>query len=100
MRIFVPKEVAGEERVALVPAMAKKLVELGAELEVEAGLGATLGLSDDEYTAAGATVAADRGRALAAAEMVLRLGLPPAAEIQQLKSGCIHVSYLDPFNQG
>ncbi len=100
MRIFVPKEVAGEERVALVPATAKKLVELGAELEVEAGLGATLGLSDDEYTAAGATVAADRGRALAAAEMVLRLGLPPAAEIKQLKSGCIHVSYLDPFNQG
>ena len=31
--------------------------------------------------------------------MVLRLRKPEMDEISQLKAGCIHVSYLDPFNE-
>src|SRR3954452_5848529 len=99
MRIFVPRETSrAETRAAVVPATAAKLVKLGAEVVVEAGLGAPGHFSDDEYRKASAVIAPDRGAALATADMVLRLGKPPADEIARLRRGCIHISYLDPFN--
>ncbi|MDA0990889.1 MAG: NAD(P)(+) transhydrogenase (Re/Si-specific) subunit alpha, partial [Verrucomicrobia bacterium] len=40
MKIFVPKETAvGETRVPVIPDSVKKLVGLGAEVEVESGIG-------------------------------------------------------------
>ena len=99
MQIFVPKETTrGESRVPLVPATAGKLVTLGARIEVEAGLGASVGHADGEYSAAGAQISADREASLAAADIVLRLNKPPREEIRLLRPGAIHISYLDPFN--
>ena len=64
MRIGVPKETApGERRVALVPESAKKLIQAGYEVAVEAGAGTSAGYPDAAYREAGATVAADRSRA-------------------------------------
>ncbi len=100
MRILFPKEThPAETRVAAVPATVAKLVRLGAEVEVETGLGATVHFSDADFRAAGATIAADRTAALAAADVVLRLRRPPEDEIARMRRGCIHVSYLDPFNE-
>jgi NAD(P) transhydrogenase subunit alpha len=99
MRIFIPKETASAEtRVPIVPATAAKLVKLGAEVEVESGLGSSIYASDEDYRAAGASISLERNPSLRAAEMVLRLRKPPAEEVRLLKSGCIHISYLDPFN--
>jgi len=40
MQIFVPRETYnGEKRVALVPSVAQKLVQAGAQITVEKGLG-------------------------------------------------------------
>ena len=61
------------------------------------GLGS--GFSDEEYTDAGATVIADRNTVLSSADIILRISKPTLDEIGQMKSGCIHVSYLDPFNE-
>jgi len=100
MQIFVAKESNPREtRIAIVPATVAKLVKLGAEVRIEAGLGQSIYFSDGDYTAAGAAIVADRQAGLAAADVVLRLGKPPENEIDSLKSGCIHVSYLDPFNE-
>lgn len=100
MNIVVLRETfSGERRVPLIPASAEKLVKLGAQLQVEAGLGMTIGLADEAYTKVGAIVFADRSVALAQADMVLRLRKPEAEDIPRLKKGCIHVSYLDPFNE-
>ena len=100
MRILFPKENhPAETRAAAVPPTVAKLVKLGAEVEVESGLGATVHFSDADYRAGGATIITDRAAALAAADAVLRLGKPPGEEIARLKRGCIHVSYLDPFNE-
>ena len=50
MRIFVPKEtLPGETRVPLVPATAARLVKLGAEVEAQADLGATIRCPDADY---------------------------------------------------
>jgi proton-translocating NAD(P)+ transhydrogenase subunit alpha len=100
MKIAVPKEThPGETRTPMTPASAAKLVKLGAQVEAEAGLGIAAGFSDAEYTAAGAVLVADRKTLLGSADMVLRLRKPPVEEIPLLKAGCVHASYLDPFNE-
>jgi len=101
MQLFVPREThLGERRVPIVPATVKKLVGRGAQITVEAGIGETARISDGDYDAAGATVTSDLDSAFAAADMVLRLRKPKATDISKLKAGCIHVSFLDPFNEG
>jgi NAD(P) transhydrogenase subunit alpha len=100
MRIFVPKEIhPGESRAALVPGTVAKLTRLGAEVEIEQGLGVSISCAENEYEGAGAKLSSDRHQSLAGADMVLRVRKPPSKEIGLLKEGCIHVSLLDPFNE-
>lgn len=100
MRLAIPREThPGENRASVTPETVKKLTRLGAEIVIEAGLGVGAGYSDADYTAEGATVETDRDALLGSAEMVLRLRKPELDEIAKLKPGCIHVSYLDPFNE-
>ncbi len=100
MNVVVLGEVGtGDPRVALMPGDAAKLVELGASLQVEAGLGTSIGFADSVYTEAGATVSSDRAALLKEADLVLRLGKPSAEDAALMKRGCIHVSYLDPFRE-
>ena len=96
--IFVPKEIwPGEMRTSMVPDTVRKLTQSGAKVEIESGLGDTIGLSDATYTDAGATITSNRDASLGQADMVIRLRQPGAEDIAKLKKGCIHVSYLDPF---
>ena len=100
MRISVPRETyPGENRVPVTPETAKKLIRLGADLVVEAGLGERTGFSDQEYQDAGATISSDREALFTQADMLLRLRKPSQDEIALMKEGCVHVSYLDPFNE-
>lgn len=99
MNIFVAKEThSGETRVPVIPATAEKLIKLGASVTIERGLGATLGLPDEAYTKVGATVAG-LADGQAAADIILRLRKPSAESLAGAKSGVIHISYLDPFNE-
>ncbi len=98
MLIGVPKETwPGEKRTALVPANVKKLVKMGIDVCVEAGAGAGSRLADGEYEDAGARIT-DRASALAA-DIVLRVRQPDVGDISQLKQDCLHISFLDPFNE-
>jgi NAD(P) transhydrogenase subunit alpha len=58
-----------------------------------------VGFDDSIYAELGAEIVADRAALLGSADMVLRLRKPEPDEIGMMKSGCIHVSYLDPFNE-
>ena len=75
------------------------MVTLGAEVEVEQGLGATLHYPDRDYESAGAKISRDRLRSLAEADMLLRLQKPPLSEVDILRKGCIHASFLNPFSE-
>ncbi len=100
MRIVIPKEThPGENRVPITPDTAKKLCRMGAELVIEAGLGAGSGFTDAEYVEAGATVNPHRDELISSADVLLRLRKPELDEIKLMKRGCIHISYLDPFNE-
>jgi NAD(P) transhydrogenase subunit alpha len=99
MNIFVPREKdVNETRVPLLPADCGKLVKLGADVEVEAGLGRTIDIPNEAYEEAGAKVSEDRKASLSGAQIVLRMSVPEKQDIQDLSIGCIHVSFLDPFN--
>jgi len=99
MKVFVPREKDVEEtRVSLLPADCDKLVKLGADVEIEAGLGRAINIVDLEYKDAGVKVSDDRKASLSEAQIVLRMNAPESEDIRNLCAGCIHISLLDPFN--
>jgi len=99
MKLFVPKENNPEEtRVPLIPKDAGKVIKLGAIVEVEAGIGKTINIPDEEYEKVGARISNDRKKSMSKAEMVLRLSVPDIEDVQSLSEGCIHVSHMDPFH--
>lgn len=100
MNISIPKENSTvETRVPVLPSTVEKLVKKGAVISVEAGIGATLGITDEEYTKAGAAVEKVRKKLLASGDIVLRLRKPETKELSLMKKGAISISYLDPFNE-
>jgi NAD(P) transhydrogenase subunit alpha len=100
MNLAVPREVhPGEVRVALIPEHVAKLVKAGADVVIESGLGQTLRIVDEKYTEAGASVVADHNQLIQNADVVLRIRKPLPEEVEQMKSGCIYISLLDPFNE-
>lgn len=100
MKIAVMREVhEGETRVPMIPASIDKLVKMGAEVTVEAGIGQSCRIEDSAYADAGASISQDRAALLQSSDIILRLRKPPIEEISMMKKGAIHVSYLDPFNE-
>ena len=100
MQIGIHKEThPGENRVPIIPDTVKKLCHLGAEVVIEEGLGLGSGFKDKEYIEAGASINPDRTAVLSNSDILLRLRKPDLAEVAFMKSGCIHISYLDPFNE-
>ncbi len=95
MRIAVPKEIKNHEyRVGLTPASVRELVNHGHEVWVQAGAGAAIGLSDEQYLAAGAQMAADADEAFARGEMIVKVKEPQPDEIARLREGQILYTYL------
>ena len=90
MKIAVMKEIhEGEKRVPLIPPTVEKLVKLGAEVEIESGLGLTCRFEDADYEKVGATIGSSRQEMLASADIVLRLRKPPMDEVELMKKGCV-----------
>ncbi|MBX9345997.1 Re/Si-specific NAD(P)(+) transhydrogenase subunit alpha [Chromobacterium vaccinii] len=98
MNIVIPAErLAGEHRVAATPDTVKKLVGAGHAVAVEQGAGLAAALPDAAFVAAGATIAERRQEMLAAADIVLAVRMPEAADIAALKPGAVLVGMLAPY---
>ena len=89
----------GEARASLVPASAKKLIQLGLSVVIESGAGAKSGFTDDAYIAAGARIDTDRSAVLSGSDLLLRVRQPEIEEVAPLKQNAIQISFLDPFNE-
>jgi NAD(P) transhydrogenase subunit alpha len=87
----------GETRCAVTPETVKKLIGMGATVTVEAGTGAGASIPDDDYAAAGATVAKDTKAVLSGADIVLKVRGPTAQETSALKPGAVVVALLDAY---
>jgi alanine dehydrogenase len=95
MRVGVPKEIKNHEyRVGLTPASVRELAAQGHEVDVQAGAGATIGLTDPQYEAAGARIVATAAEVFAHADMIVKVKEPQPAECSMLRPGQILYTYL------
>jgi proton-translocating NAD(P)+ transhydrogenase subunit alpha len=95
MKIAIPVEIdAAEPRVAATPDTVKKMIALGAQVAIEPGAGVKSGILDADYTAAGASVAAD---AVSGADVVLKVRRPAPEELKRYKKGALVIAIMDPF---
>jgi len=95
MKIAVPKEIKNNEnRVGLVPSGVRQLVQDGHELFVQKTAGFGIGISDEEYITAGATMVDTMEDAFAAGEMIIKVKEPQAVEIALLRPHHILYTYL------
>ncbi|MBI3434583.1 MAG: NAD(P)(+) transhydrogenase (Re/Si-specific) subunit alpha, partial [Proteobacteria bacterium] len=96
MRVAITREAADEPRVSASPDTVKKLVALGLEVAVEPGAGTRSGVSDADFSAAGAKVADDAAHT---AEIVLKVRRPSAAEAGRYRKGAVVIAIMDPYGQ-
>jgi len=95
MRIGVTKEIKVlEHRVGLTPASARELHAHGHELIVETSAGQGIGMDDDAYRSAGATIVATAAEVFAQADMIVKVKEPQAGERKMLRPGQILFTYL------
>jgi len=95
MRIGLPQEIKNHEyRVGLTPASVRELTSRKHEVLVQAGAGATVGLSDDHYRAAGARIEANAQTVFAQSDMIVKVKEPQPQECAMLRSGQILYTYL------
>ncbi|QHC58379.1 alanine dehydrogenase [Rathayibacter sp. VKM Ac-2760] len=95
MRIGIPTEIKNNEnRVAATPAGVHELVRRGHDVLVEAGAGLGSRVSDEDFAAAGARIAADADEVWGDADLVVKVKEPIAAEYPRMRSGQILFTYL------
>ncbi|VWD49957.1 alanine dehydrogenase [Burkholderia lata] len=95
MLIGVPKEIKNHEyRVGLTPAGAHELTRHGHRVLVQRGAGTAIGLLDNDYTAAGASLCDGADEVFARADMIIKVKEPQPAECAMLRRGQILYTYL------
>ena len=99
MRIGIPRETDSQEtRTPIIPQGLKSLVDLGAEVVFEGGLGVAAGFPDQAYLDAGGREAA-REETLSGSDLILGLAPPRVLEVSLLKPGAVYIGFLDPFGK-
>jgi alanine dehydrogenase len=95
MIIGVPKEIKNHEyRVGLTPASVRELIAHGHEVVVQADAGAAIGLADEQYIAAGATMASTAPEIFSRAEMIVKVKEPQPQECAMLRERQVLYTYL------
>ena len=95
MLIGVLREVKAQEyRVGMTPAGVRELTSSGAQVLVEAGAGQAIGLSDDLYRQAGATLAETAEQVFAESDMIVKVKEPQPEECRLLQPGQLLFTYL------
>jgi H+-translocating NAD(P) transhydrogenase subunit alpha len=93
MRIGVPAETAeGEQRVAIVPDVVRRLTGAGHTVVIESGAGLRAGAPDDAYTAVGGEIGDPWG-----AEVVAKVAPPIEQEAARIGSDTVLIGFLAPL---
>ena len=95
MLVGVPREIKVHEyRVGLTPPSVAELTARGHQVIVETGAGSGIDFTDDDYVAAGATIAADAPAVFKAADMIVKVKEPQLHECAWLRPGQTLFTYL------
>ena len=95
MKVGLPKEIKNhEQRVGLTPQSVSELSRRGHSVLVETNAGVGIGASDDDYVAAGASIAPDAETVFADSEMIVKVKEPQAVERVMLRPDHTLFTYL------
>lgn len=95
MLIGVPKEIKNHEyRVGLIPGNVRQLVVHGHQVIVQKDAGTAIGLTDELYVAAGATIVDSAEEIFARADMIVKVKEPQPVECKMLRPGQVLFTYL------
>jgi len=94
MIVGVPREIKRDEyRVAMLPVGVEEMVCAGHTVLVEAGAGLGSGLTDDEYSRAGAELLSSPSEIFARADMIVKVKEPQESEWQMIRGGQVVFTY-------
>ncbi len=95
MLVGVPKEIKNHEyRVGLTPASVRELTSRGHQVIVQKNAGTAIGLSDEQYVAAGASLVDTAKEIFDRAQMIVKVKEPQPQECAMLREGQILYTYL------
>jgi NAD(P) transhydrogenase subunit alpha len=102
--IGIPSEIkTGEQRVAMSPANVQSLTDKSVKVLLQANAGSAAGYPDAEYTAAGATITANRAEIFASADIILQVqsfgsnNENSDADLASLRKGQLVIGMMDPL---
>lgn len=95
MLIGVPKEIKNHEyRIGMTPSGVRELVGAGHDVIVQRDGGTAIGLTDDQYVAAGARIIDTAEEIFATADMIIKVKEPQPNECKMLRPGQLLFTYL------
>lgn len=95
MLIGIPKEIKNHEyRIGMTPAGVRELIENGHEVIVQRDGGTSIGLTNDQYEAAGAKLIDTPEEIFASADMIIKVKEPQPNECKMLRPGQLLFTYL------
>jgi NAD(P) transhydrogenase subunit alpha len=98
IKIGVPTEIRdGEQRVALVPDVVKRLLKLEVQVDIQSGAGEKAGWTDAQYSET--NIVNDGTQLLGDADITLMVNPITSEQIDQLKDGSVLIGYLNPFSE-
>ena len=98
MKICILKETAeNEKRVALVPDVAKKLINDGFEIFIESGAGEQSDFSDEDYKKLGAETG-DADTVIPNADIIFSVKMPDIESIKKMKAEACLIGLLNPYD--
>lgn len=104
MIIGIPSEIkTGEQRVAMSPANVQSLTDKSVKVLLQANAGSAAGYPDAEYTAAGATITANRKEIFASADVILQVqsfgsnNENSDVDLASLRKGQLVIGMMDPL---
>ena len=105
MIIGIPKEILDQEnRVAALPEMVSKYIEMGFDVLVESSAGECSLHSDEEYEKAGAKIIGEASELYSKSDIILKVKQPcfnekiRKSEAEMLREGSILITFLHPAN--
>ena len=95
MKVGVPKEIKVlEYRVGMTPSGVKELVDEGHEVFVETNAGMGIGMTDQDYIDAGASILSTPEEVFDISELIIKVKEPQLNECNMLKTGQVLFTYL------
>ncbi|RTE66307.1 alanine dehydrogenase [Amphritea opalescens] len=95
MLIGIPKEIKNNEyRIGMTPAGVRELVSHGHQVMVQRDGGTAIGLLNEQYTAAGATLIDTAAGIFKSADMIIKVKEPQPDECKMLRPGQLLFTYL------